>query len=120
MSAKKMRELEKRIAELSTQLEAIQGGKYPPPSGGYDVVAMVWARLLRVSLPAYTETIKALDRGSNALVRATWALVLATVILAGATIALVFITGKSSSNLPTAWEQKQLNIAQQTNQPDRE
>jgi len=92
MSAKSTRELDKKITELSTQLEDIQEGRYPPPSGSYDVVVKVWARLLRATLPVYSETIESINRGSKALVRATWALVLATIVLAVATIVLVFVT----------------------------
>lgn len=117
MSAKAIRELEEKVKELSIQLEGIQEGKYPSPSGGYDVVVMVWARLLRATLPVYSETIKSIDRGSKALFRATLALVLATLVLAGATIALVFVT-KASSESPGVWQQKQSNIAQQTTPSD--
>ena len=120
MSDPTMIELDKKVAELSVKLMDIQEGNYPAPSGGYDAVVQVWARLLLSTLPVYVETINAIDRGSKALVCATLALVLTTVVLAAATIALVFVTKADTNNSPIALEQKRLQqIDRQTLSSDR-
>lgn len=91
MSNESTTNLNKTIDELSAQLLNIQDGNYPQPKGGFDTVVQVQARLIRSTLPLYSETIKSLDRGSKALVNATWALVAATIVIAIATIALVCV-----------------------------
>lgn len=109
MGRKSINELRKKVETFSNELTAIENRKF----SGYDVVVEAWARLIRSSLPVFTETIEVIDRGSKAVVCATIGLVLATVVLASTTIALVFVT-KTDKTMPTAQQQPVKIIEQES------